>query len=108
MNNCLTGGFPGGKEYASNAGDTGDADSIPGSGRSPRGVNCIHSSILAWKIAWTEEAGGLQSVHRGRKELDTNEHTHTQEKSMPLCASLVHTCSAWFSNTLPPHPFIKC
>ena len=21
-----------------------------------------HSSILAWKIPWTEEAGGLQSV----------------------------------------------
>ena len=25
-----------------------------------------HSSILAWKILWTEEPGGLQS--RGRKE----------------------------------------
>ena len=22
----------------------------------------IHSSILAWKIPWTEEAGGLQST----------------------------------------------
>ena len=22
-----------------------------------------HSSILAWRIPWTEEAGGLQSVH---------------------------------------------
>ena len=30
-----------------------------------------HSSILAWRIPWTEEAGGLQSV--GRKELDTTE-----------------------------------
>ena len=28
-----------------------------------------HSSILAWKIPWTEEPGGLQS-----KELDTTEH----------------------------------
>ena len=27
-----------------------------------------HSSILAWKIPWTERPGGLQSV--GRKELD--------------------------------------
>ena len=27
----------------------------------------IHSSILAWKIPWTEELGGLQSIesHRG-------------------------------------------
>ena len=28
-----------------------------------------HSSILAWRIPWTEEPGGLQSV--GRKESDT-------------------------------------
>ena len=27
-----------------------------------------HSSILAWKIPWTEEPGGLQS--RGHKESD--------------------------------------
>ena len=25
-----------------------------------------HSSILAWKIAWTEEPGGLQSVDSQR------------------------------------------
>ena len=23
----------------------------------------IHSSILAWRIPWTEEPGGLQSIH---------------------------------------------
>ena len=28
-----------------------------------------HSSILAWEIPWTEEAGGLQSI--GSQELDT-------------------------------------
>ena len=27
-----------------------------------------HSSILAWRIPWMEELGGLQSM--GRKELD--------------------------------------
>ena len=27
-----------------------------------------HSNILAWRIPWTEELGGLQST--GRKELD--------------------------------------
>ena len=32
-----------------------------------------HSSILAWRIPWTEEPGGLQSV--GRKESDTTEAT---------------------------------
>ena len=32
------------------------------------------SSILAWKIPWTEEPGGLQSM--GHKELDSTEHIH--------------------------------
>ena len=31
----------------------------------------IHSSILAWKIPWTEEPGGLQSM--GWQESDTTE-----------------------------------
>ena len=33
-----------------------------------------HSSILAWRIPWTEELGGLQST--GRKELDMTEQLH--------------------------------
>ena len=31
-----------------------------------------HSRILAWKISWTEESGGVQSM--GSKESDTTEH----------------------------------
>ena len=30
-----------------------------------------HSSILAWKIPWTEEPGGLHPVHGVATELDT-------------------------------------
>ena len=33
-----------------------------------------HSSTLAWKIPWTEEAGGLQSM--GSLESDTTERLH--------------------------------
>ena len=33
-----------------------------------------HSSILVWKIPWTEESEGLQ---RGHKELDMTENTCT-------------------------------
>ena len=33
-----------------------------------------HSSILAWRIPWTEEVGGLQST--GCKESDTTERLH--------------------------------
>ena len=32
------------------------------------------SSVLAWKISWTEEPGGLHSPG-GCKELDTTQHT---------------------------------
>ena len=34
----------------------------------------LHSSILAWKIPWTEEPGSLQSM--GSLELDTTERLH--------------------------------
>ena len=33
-----------------------------------------HSSILAWKILWTQVPGGLQSM--GRKESDMTEQLH--------------------------------
>ena len=46
-----------GKESACNG---GDLDSIPGLGRSPGEGMEIHSSILAWRTAWTEDPGGLQ------------------------------------------------
>ena len=32
----------------------------------------MDSSILAWRISWTEEIGGLQSIH-GVAELNTTE-----------------------------------
>ena len=37
-----------------------------------------HSSILAWRIPWTEETGGLQSMglQRVRHDLVTKTHTH--------------------------------
>ena len=40
----------------------------------------IYSSILAWRIPWTEELGGLQSM--GRKELDTTERLHFHFRSL--------------------------
>ena len=58
------------KEPACNAGDPG---SIPGSGRCPgegEGMGAL-SSILAWRIPWTEEPGGLQS--RGLQRVGTTE-----------------------------------
>ena len=48
-----------GKASACNAGDPG---LIPGSGRSLEKEMATHSSILAWRIPWTEEPGRLQSM----------------------------------------------
>ena len=39
-----------------------DAGSIPGSQRSSGGGRATHPSILVWRIPWTEEPGGLQSM----------------------------------------------
>ena len=56
-------GFPGGSEVKASACNAGDLSSIPGLGRSPgEGNGNPLSSILAWRIPWTEEPGGLQST----------------------------------------------
>jgi len=58
-------GFPGGtggKELPVNAGNLRDGGLIPRLGRSPGEGLAVHSSILAWRIPWTEEPGGLQSI----------------------------------------------
>ena len=47
------------KNLPASAGDVGDMGSVPGSGRPLGGGN---SSILAWRIPWMEEPGGLQSM----------------------------------------------
>ena len=39
-----------------------DTGSVPGSERSLEEGVATHSSILAWRIPWTEEPGGLQSM----------------------------------------------
>ena len=36
-----------------------------------------HSSILAWRIPWTEEPGGLQSIGLQRVEYNRSDLAHT-------------------------------
>ena len=54
------------KNPPANAGDIRDVSSIPELGRSPGVGMATHSSILAWRIPWTEEPDGLQTtgLHR--------------------------------------------
>ena len=54
-------------------GNARDLGLIPGSGRSPGeggGSPTTHSSVLAWRIPWTEEPGGLQSMGSQRVRHD--------------------------------------
>ena len=62
--------FPGGSDGKASAYNAGDLGSIPGSGRSPGEGNGNHSTILAWKIPWTEEPGGLQFMGSQRVRYD--------------------------------------
>ena len=90
--------------YSCNAGDTGHMGSVPGSERSPDEGRWqpTHPSILAWKVPWTEESGGLYSPC-GCKESVTTEwlststkhrHTHTQTHTHPTRVHThKHTCT---------------
>ena len=49
------------KNMPANAGNARGVGSIPGSGRCPGGGH-DNSTILAWRIPWIKEPGGLQSM----------------------------------------------
>ena len=38
-----------------------------------------HSSVLAWRISWTEEPGGVQSIALRRVGHDESDLAHVQE-----------------------------
>ena len=56
-------GFPGGSDGKESPCNAGDLGSISLLGRSPgEGQGNPLQYILAWRIPWTEEPGGLQSM----------------------------------------------
>ena len=65
-------GFPDGSDVKESACNAGELGSIPG--YSVEKGMATHSSILAWRIPWTEEPGGLQSTgsQRVRRNWATN------------------------------------
>ena len=58
------------KNPLASAGDLRDEGSIPGLGRSLEESMATHSSILAWRIPWSEESGGLESMGLQRVRYD--------------------------------------
>ena len=65
-----TSGFPGGLDHKESAGNEGDQ--VQSLGQEDPLEKGIATSILAWRIPWTEKAGGLYSP-QGRKESNTTE-----------------------------------
>ena len=50
------------KNQPASAGDIRDKGLIPGREDPLEKGMATHSSVLAWRIPWTEEPGGLQSM----------------------------------------------
>ena len=74
-------GFPGGSEVKASAYNAGDLGSIPGLGRSPGEGNGNPLQYSCLENPWTEEPGGLHTVHRvakSRTRLSDFTHSLTQ------------------------------
>jgi len=65
MSNTLW-GLLGGLDGIESAWNAGDKGFIPGLGRPLEKGMATHSSVLAWRIPWTEEPVGLQSMESQR------------------------------------------
>ena len=73
-------GFPGGasgKEPTCQCGKGMKLGFDPWFGRIPKESMASHSSILAWRIPWTEEPGGLQSIGSQRVRHDWSDLART-------------------------------
>ena len=89
--NSFLGGASG-KEPTCNAGDIREVGLTLGLGRSPAEEMTTHSSILAWRISWTEECDGLQSMGLQRVG-------HDWSDLAPMCVQ----CLLWRNIYLDVH-----
>ena len=70
-------GFPGSSVVKDTSANARDVSSIPGSEDALEEEIATHSSILAWKISWTEKPGRLPSLGLQRvRHILVTEHTH--------------------------------
>ena len=74
------------KNLPADSGDIRDAGSITGSGRSPGG------GILAWRITWTEEPGGLQSIGSQRVGDDRSDLAHMHHPRGVYKSGFLYKC----------------
>ena len=98
-------GFPGdshGKEPACQCRRIRDVVQSLGQEDSLQKEMAIHSNILAWRIPWTEEPGGLQSIALPRVGHDWSDCTHTHTLISYQCwgrrlgeCTLFWACAVW-------------
>ena len=76
--------------------------------RFPRSYRCflekgtaIHSSILAWRIPWTEEPGGLQSTGLQNRTRLSDQHTHRGLRASLWLSGQESTCNAEDKGSIP-------
>ena len=77
-------GFPSGSDSKQSACKLGEPGLVPGSERPLEKGGRVVLTLLAWKIPWMEEPGGLQSMGSQRVGHDwgINTHTHTEEREV--------------------------
>ena len=78
---CLSSGFPDGADgkeldYQHRRRKVIEVQSLSGEDALEKGT-AIHSSILAWRIPWAEEPGGLQAMESQRVGHDWSNLAHT-------------------------------
>ena len=78
-------GWLSGNESACNTGDVRHKGLIPGWKDSLEEGMATHSSILAWRILWTEEPGGLQFIGLQRIRHDWSDWACTHASVGPWC-----------------------
>ena len=82
------------KNPPANAGDIRHPGSIPGQEDPLEEGMATHSSILAWRIPWTEEPGGLQPIGSH----DRNDLVRVHAIGRYDCSS--HAVSLWSQEKL--------
>ena len=77
------------KKPPANAGNRRDAGSILGKEDPLEEGMATHSSILTWRIPWTEEPGGLQSMRSQRVRHDQSDLAAAMSRRESLIAKVL-------------------
>ena len=87
------------KNLPAKAGDPGETDLIPGWGRSPGGGHGNPLQDSCWRIPWTEEPGGLQSMgsqsQTRLKRLSTHTHKAPHSKFSSVLRGWGFSLQVW-------------